>query len=197
MAKYLFPKGNQVNKGRKQSGEVKKKKSEALKRYIAKHGKRGLFEKGFAPWNKGRKMSEEFRKKIGDISRGRKWTEEQKKSLKGRIPWNKGRKYLAISGERHYNWKGGNSEHYKTRYYSMEYVSWRNSVFKRDNYTCRGCGHKGKYLTAHHIKSFKHFPKLRFEIDNGLTLCEPCHSKTDNYKGRGRKSRLLKQTDIK
>ncbi len=106
-------------------------------------------------------------------------------SQKGRATWNKGMKGY-LSGDKHYKWKGGNSRGYKTGYYSTEYIEWRKSVFKRDNYKCRECGGTG-YLTAHHIKSFTHYPQLRYELNNGLTLCESCHSKTDNYKGRANK----------
>lgn len=96
-------------------------------------------------------------------------------------------------GEKHPNWKGGRSRGYKTGYYSTEYKNWRISVFERDNYKCQGCGVIGTYLTAHHIKSFAHYPELRFDINNGVTLCEPCHSLTDNYKGRNKgKGKLTK-----
>ncbi len=88
-----------------------------------------------------------------------------------------------LIGEKSHFWKGGVSRAYKTGYYSIEYKQWRKSVFERDGYACRVCGAMG-YITAHHIKSFAHFPDLRFELTNGITLCEPCHSETDNYKGR-------------
>ena len=55
------------------------------------------------------------------------------------------------------------------------YKLWRKEVFQRDYYTCLICGEKGGELNAHHIKSFKDFPELRFEVDNGVTLCLECH----------------------
>lgn len=98
----------------------------------------------------------------------------------------KGRKRPEISGDKCYKWKGGRSRGYKTGYYSLEYRMWRTNVFVRDNFTCQNCGIIGGYLTAHHVKSFAYYPELRFELGNGITLCEPCHSKTDNYKGRNK-----------
>ena len=60
---------------------------------------------------------------------------------------------------------------------SSEYQKWRKAVFKRDNYICQECLKKGNYLEAHHIKPFANYPDLRFEIENGLTLCKDCHKK--------------------
>lgn len=108
---------------------------------------------------------------------GKKGSEKQREVMKAR------------TGEKHPKWKGGNSRYYRMGYYSTEYKNWRMEVFKRDEFKCKHCGDMG-YITAHHIKSFAHYPDLRFEVTNGLTLCEPCHSKTDNYKGRNKGKKL-------
>lgn len=64
---------------------------------------------------------------------------------------------------------------------SDTYKAWRAAIFQRDNYTCRHCGATGVYVQAHHIKAFSTHPELRFLVSNGITLCVPCHKKTDNY----------------
>lgn len=62
--------------------------------------------------------------------------------------------------------------------YSAEAKEWRRAVFERDNYTCQMCGIRGSYLEADHIKPWAYFPKLRFELTNGRTLCRNCHDTT-------------------
>jgi hypothetical protein len=109
---------------------------------------------------------------------GRKFSQEHRKKLSAA-------KY-GFRGEQHWNWKGGYSSAYRLRR-SSDYKNWRTAVFLRDNFTCQKCGDKNIYVTAHHIKSFSHYPELRFDINNGMTLCEECHSQTDNYKCRAKK----------
>lgn len=138
--------------------------------------------------NLGKTLSQEHRDKIGKGNKGKIRTEDMKEVYS---QLNLGKQI----GEDNPNWKGGTSRIYKNGYYSREYLDWRKKVFERDNYTCQECGQGGgKYVTAHHIKSFANYPESRFDIDNGITLCETCHSKTDNYKGRANNNLLTIKT---
>lgn len=89
----------------------------------------------------------------------------------------------AITGEKHWNWKGGITPTDKIQRNSLEYKLWRTSVFERDDYTCQLCHKRGGNLNADHIKRFCDHPELRFDINNGRTLCVECHRKTDTYGG--------------
>lgn len=104
-------------------------------------------------WNKGKSHSYETRKKLSD----------------------------ALKGEKSYLWKGGITVVNQLLRNGLDYRLWREKVFKRDNYSCRECGKRGCYLEAHHIKSFSEYPKYRFDINNGMTLCRECHQLTETY----------------
>lgn len=57
---------------------------------------------------------------------------------------------------------------------STKYKIWKQNVLKRDKYICQKCGSKNN-LVAHHIKPFATDKEARFDIDNGITLCQTCH----------------------
>lgn len=80
-----------------------------------------------------------------------------------------------ITGELHYNWKGGiTPENVRIRN-SQEAKKWRMDVFFRDNFTCQKCNKRGEKLNAHHLYNFSSHKELRNEVSNGITLCESCH----------------------
>lgn len=56
------------------------------------------------------------------------------------------------------------------------YFNWRKEVWLRDRYKCKianpDC--KGK-IEAHHILSWRDYPELRYQVNNGITLCHAHH----------------------
>lgn len=58
---------------------------------------------------------------------------------------------------------------------SAEYTRWRREVFMRDGFQCQVCNQIGGNLNAHHIKPFSKYKELRFDVDNGITVCVECH----------------------
>ena len=109
-------------------------------------GKKGVFPE---PWNKGKHLSEEIKKKLSDAHKGKPHLNQRKKEH-----------------------KTDESKLWRTR---IEYRLWRESVFARDNWTCQKYRIKGGKLHPHHIQNFAQFPELRFAIDNGITLSEKAH----------------------
>lgn len=87
---------------------------------------------------------------------------------------------LGKNGDKAFNWKGGVTPQNIIIRSSEKYKKWREAIFKRDDYICQKCdarngNGKAIYLHAHHIFSFSKYPELRFDIDNGETLCKDCH----------------------
>lgn len=158
-----FQKGHTVNNGRKHSADVRKRFSAARK------GNKN---------NLGKKASPETRLKMSLARKGR------ESPMKGKHHTKESIEKMVHKGEEHWNWKGGiTPEHLRLRG-TIEYKLWRKAVFERDKFTCRFCGKIGGDLHADHIKPWAMFPELRFAIDNGRTLCVPCHRTTETYGGR-------------
>lgn len=73
-------------------------------------------------------------------------------------------------------------------------AQFRDTVFRRDKYTCRVCGKVwlpsdadpalGR-VNAHHIMDRSHWPNGGYVMENGITVCdgdtESCHMKLEQF----------------
>ena len=141
---------------------------------------------------KGHPKSRDHAAKISAVLKGRHLSDQAKARISaaaiGRPSPMKGLRKLTspdlittgVSGERHWNWRGGvATEHTKIRN-SPEYKAWRDAVFHRDKYRCKKCGTRPRWVEAHHVQSFSINVELRFDVDNGITLCRECHKEVTN-----------------
>jgi len=171
-----------MKKGEKMSDELKLKLSLAKKgkKFTEEHKRNlSLAHKGKVPsnletlrnYNLGKKFTEEHRANLSKALKGRKLTykseETRQKALSNLITlsgednprWIKDRSQLKLQKER-----GGH-----------RHKCWSKEVKKRDNYTCHFNEDCEGRLESHHIKSWKYYPELRYELDNGITLCHKHH----------------------
>ena len=185
--------------------ETKRKMSETHKRI------------GTGKWMKDRNLSKETKEKISKNS-AKYWLGKSnphaknlpQKFIKGQVPWNKNLKGF-LSGEKHYNYQGGiTPTNFRIRT-SVEYKQWREAVFKWDNYTCVLCGssESGTLNADHYPIPFSAILNkliieqglenlyekaleydLFWSLDNGRTLCEPCHKKTDTWGVKANKFKI-------
>lgn len=51
----------------------------------------------------------------------------------------------------------------------------KKGVKERDGNKCTVCGEYKGTIVAHHLMSYVEYPEFRYDIDNGVTLCEKCH----------------------
>lgn len=142
--------------------------------------------RGVGRWLEKIKISKESREKARQKLLGRKFSEDWKRKISESKKGDKNAMKrpevrIKISGEKSPLWKGGIAPKNLTIRKSFEMREWRRMIFKRDNYTCVICKQKKRELNADHIKPFSLFPALRFDLENGRTLCVECHRKTPTY----------------
>lgn len=114
---------------------------------------RNGFKKGHIPWNKDRKLSNY-----------------------PQIGFQKGHILLSPQGKNHWRWIEDRTILLKNLRNDPEYKQWVKQVKKRDKNICRinnqDCS---GYCVVHHILSWSEYPELRYNINNGITLCQAHH----------------------
>ena len=98
-------------------------------------------------------------------------------SIVGKESSTKGMKFPERSGENHPRWiKDRSKLKKKQERGDSAYQEWRMQVYKRDNFKCsienENCSGR---IIAHHILGWSSFPELRYQVNNGITLCQAHH----------------------
>lgn len=122
---------------------------------------------GQVPWHKGRKNPYS----LEIITR-------MVKNRINRTAWHKGKKVPQVGGANHYLWIADRTklkDDHKDRGGQL-HREWSLQVKSRDNWKCRitnqDCNGR---MEAHHILNWKDYPELRYQLNNGITLCHFHH----------------------
>ena len=126
-------------------------------------------KKGYIPWNKGRKETRiSVLKNQSDSHIGKKFSQETIEKMRGRV------------GEKNKKWISDRTQLKRTSSQGERrtsiYLDWRKRVLERDGFRCKMSNNdcSGK-IVAHHILAWRDFVELRYEINNGITLCHFHH----------------------
>lgn len=95
------------------------------------------------------------------------------------------------SGPNNYNYKPDLTDEERERYrYDSRLREWSRVVKERDRFTCVFCeDDTGGNLMSHHLDGYSEFPEKRYDVDNGVTLCDICHKDFHDMYGYGGNTR--------
>ena len=120
--------------------------------------------------------------------RSEKTKEKIREKMRGRIISAETRAKMGFKKENHWHWKEDRTQLQtnEKKHLDCQYREWMFAVKNRDNWKCKinnsACNGR---LEAHHILDWKNYPELRYEINNGITLCHAHHPR-----GREREAEL-------
>jgi len=147
-----------VMKGQKWSVEIVKNMSIAQKKRFCEHP-----------------ISDETKLKMSLAKKGNPSPRKNYKQPKEAVEKQRQKMIGLLSGNKNPAWKGGKTPINAIERHSYKVDDWRKAVFNRDGFRCQLCGNTGIFINAHHIKLWSEYPNERHKIDNGITVCQPCH----------------------
>lgn len=139
---------------------------------------------------KGRKCSDEAKEKMRQRKLGKPLSDEHRATLK-RV-----RRAKIIDP----SWIPERKELVKTLRGIEEYQRWKYAALLRDSFRCTVCGIKPKKPIVHHILFISEICRifkinsldsaltcpLMWNVDNGMTVCGPCHKLIHRHRGYNR-----------
>ena len=113
----------------------------------------------------GKPLSEETKRKMSELHKGRKNSKEHNRSI------SEAKKELYKDRTKNPNWQGGKSYEPYNIEFSKEL---KNQIRNRDNHICRLCKNpeNGRTLNVHHID----YDKKHNSPENLISLCLGCHN---------------------
>jgi hypothetical protein len=167
----------------------------------------GNFKKGLTPWNKGQRSlthhSQEHKDKISRSRMGHEVSHETRLKMSARkkekflkfgfinTPETRTKVSATLTGRQnpqHSAFMKGKRYAYiddrttlseRKERNSPACKNWRTSVYRRDGFKCRiADGHCSGKIEAHHILGWRDYPELRYQSNNGITLCLHHHPRS-------------------
>ncbi len=163
-----------ISEALKSSSYVRCKPSEEVRRKMSLSAMGNTSHLGHKHSEETKAQMSKNKKGLPSKSKGKHWKIKDTSKMKGRFgvrTWNyiQDRTKLAILS---------NGEEYRNSSASRE---WGLQVKNRDKWSCRiadiNCDGK---MVAHHILPWRDFPELRYEVNNGITLCHFHHPRKRN-----------------
>lgn len=159
-----------ATKAKMRKAKLGKKASKETLLIMSKAQKGKKHHWGFAFFT-GKKHTRETCKKMSDVHLGKIASETTKEKMR------------VCRGEEHHRWIKDRTKLVtnEKKHLCSRYKEWMKSVRDRDKWTCRIADNncKGR-LETHHILRWSKFPELRYEVNNGITLCAFHHPRKIN-----------------
>lgn len=137
------------------------------KQSIEARNKISISRLGIPAWNKGKKINHTHH------LLGTKHSDETRKKMSEKAK----NRFSVIQNHPRYKTDRSSLAKRQQRNDSA-YFAWRRDVWSRDKFKCKiSDGNCSGRIEAHHILSWKDYPELRYEVNNGITLCHHHHPK--------------------